>query len=130
MKFFAYYSNMKEGENEAKIFQGEQIKVKNFENLANQMLEVPFTIVDKSGKSHPMKYNVGFIGCDKNEENEIFPVTGWIVSHKKDNDKEKPRVENNHSDGSDNDEDVEIVAQSEEPFWLRNDPDELLMYYN
>ena len=130
LKFFAYYSNMKEGENEAKIFQGEQIKVKNFENLANQMLEVPFTIVDKSGKSHPMKYNVGFIGCDKNEENEIFPVTGWIVSHKKDNDKEKPRVENNHSDGSDNDEDVEIVAQSEEPFWLRNDPDELLMYVN
>ena len=71
------------------------------------MLEVPFTIIDKSGKSHPMKYNVGFIGCDKNDQNEILPVTGWIVSHKRDN--EKPREEKYQNDGSDNDEDVKII---------------------
>ena len=27
-----------------------------------------------------MKYSVGFIGCDQNKNNEVFPVTGWIVS--------------------------------------------------
>ena len=27
-----------------------------------------------------MKYKVGFIGCNKNDKNEVYPVTGWIVS--------------------------------------------------
>ena len=44
------------------------------------MLDVPFTIIDVYGKEYLMKYRVGLIGCDKNEKNEVFPVTGWIVS--------------------------------------------------
>ena len=27
-----------------------------------------------------MNYNVGFMGCDRNEKNEVFPVQAWVVS--------------------------------------------------
>jgi hypothetical protein len=27
-----------------------------------------------------MKYKVWFIGCNQNEENEVFPIQGWVVS--------------------------------------------------
>ena len=27
-----------------------------------------------------MKYKVGFVGCDQNENNQVFPIQGWIVS--------------------------------------------------
>jgi len=27
-----------------------------------------------------MKYKVGFIGCNQNQNKEVYPVTGWIVS--------------------------------------------------
>ena len=51
------------------------------ENLAAQQLIVPFTIehINKK-KKYNMKYKVGFFGCNQNEENEVFPVQGWIVS--------------------------------------------------
>ena len=29
---------------------------------------------------YSMEYKVGFIGCDINEKNEVYPVQGWIVS--------------------------------------------------
>ena len=77
LKFFAYYNS---GERKEDRFDGEEIKIKDFEDLANQMLIVPFTIVDINEKEYLMKYSVGFIGCDKNEKNEVFPVSGWIVS--------------------------------------------------
>ena len=37
-----------------------------------------------------MKYKVGFIGCNKNKNNEVYPVAGWIVSPniKEEDDKE------------------------------------------
>ena len=44
------------------------------------MLTVPFKIKDKQSREHFMKYTAGFIGCDQNEKNEVYPVTGWIVS--------------------------------------------------
>ena len=45
------------------------------------MLIVPFTIEDKdNGKTHLMKYKVGFVGCEQNQKNEVFPVQGWLVS--------------------------------------------------
>ena len=45
------------------------------------MLIVPFTIEDEdNGKTYLMKYKVGFVGCDQNEKNEVFPVQGWLVS--------------------------------------------------
>ena len=27
-----------------------------------------------------MKYKVGFVGCDQNDKNEVFPVQGWFIS--------------------------------------------------
>ena len=59
-----------------KRFNGNGIKVENFNDLASQIMTVNFDINDKI----LMEYKVGFIGCDKNEKNEIFPVQGWIVS--------------------------------------------------
>ncbi len=91
LNFFAYYSEVKledyddeeiEKNNvEVPRFLDDSIKVKHFEKLANQMLNVPFDIVDEvHKKTYNMKYSVGFIGCDQNKNNEVFPVTGWIVS--------------------------------------------------
>ena len=77
LDFFAYYSEVKENSN-VKRFMEKSIKVKNFDKLAQQILNVPFLIVSENG-SYKMKYRVGFIGCDQNERNEVFPVTGWIV---------------------------------------------------
>ena len=81
LNFFAYYSEVKEGLNEVPRFEEDSIKVDDFEKLANQMLVVPFNIVDDvHNKTYNMKYTVGFIGCDKNKKKEVFPVMGWIVS--------------------------------------------------
>ena len=45
------------------------------------MLIVPFTIKDLvHNKEYLMKYQVGFVGCDQNDKNEIYPVQGWLVS--------------------------------------------------
>ena len=81
LSFFAYYSEVDEFEKYVPRFEKDHIKVKEFNTLANQMLTVPFVIKDDvHNKEYKMKYNVGFIGCDQNKKNEVFPVTGWIVS--------------------------------------------------
>lgn len=77
LDFFAYYSEVN-GSSNVKRFMEKSIKVKDFDNLAQQMLNVPFLIVSGNG-SYKMKYRVGFIGCDQNKKKEVFPVTGWIV---------------------------------------------------
>ena len=74
LDFFAYKNN---GER----FSDKSLEVSNLNELAGQMLIVPFTIVEEiTNKEYKMKYNVGFFGCDQNEKNEVFPVQGWIVS--------------------------------------------------
>ena len=80
LNFFAY---LKEVDFSGKVprFENDQIKVEDFDKLANQMLVVPFTIEDKdNGKTYLMKYKVGFVGCEQNQKNEVFPVQGWLVS--------------------------------------------------
>ena len=80
LSFFAYYSEVKEYDEIIPPFKEDSIKVKDFEKLANQMLIVPFKIVnDLKNITYDMKYSVGFIGCDQNKKNEVFPVTGWFV---------------------------------------------------
>ena len=32
-----------------------------------------------------MEYQVGFIGCDQNKENEVFPVQGWLLRQRDEN---------------------------------------------
>ena len=78
LKFFAYYN---EKEYNGKRFNEDSIKVEDFNKLSNQMLIVPFTIIEEiTGKEYSMKYKVGFIGCDQNKEKEVYPVQGWLVS--------------------------------------------------
>ena len=80
LNFFAYYDKSDRRGN-VKRFEGDSIKVKDFKKLANQMLVVPFTIVDLvHKKEYLMKYKVGFVGCDQNEKYEVSPVQGWFVS--------------------------------------------------
>ena len=78
LDFFAYKKTFNE---KFEVFNTRSLKVTDFENMAGQMLIVPFTIIEQiTGKSYEMKYDVGFIGCDQNEKNEVIPVQGWIVS--------------------------------------------------
>ena len=81
LNFFAYYGMISHHNNKIEPFTGSELKVENFKKLANQMLIVPFTIKDLvHNKEYLMKYKVGFVGCDQNEKNEIYPVQGWLVS--------------------------------------------------
>ena len=81
LSFFAYFGEKSYFSNRIERFTGSELKVENFKKLANQMLVVPFTIKDLvHNKEYLMKYKVGFVGCDQNEKNEVFPVQGWLVS--------------------------------------------------
>ena len=74
LSFFAYYRNEER-------FMEDTIKVENFKKLANQMLIVPFKIVDEvHKKEYLMKYKVGFVGCEQNNKSEVYPIQGWLVS--------------------------------------------------
>ena len=79
LQFFAYL-NKKSFNDEIMPFTGDSLKVEDFKDLASQMLVVPFKIIDFYEKEFLMKYKVGFIGCDQNAQNEVFPIQGWIVS--------------------------------------------------
>ena len=79
LKFFAYSKRYSDGRYIK--FEKDTIKVEDFKTLANQMLIVPFTIEDEvHKKTYEMKYKVGFVGCDQNENKQVFPIQGWIVS--------------------------------------------------
>ena len=80
LDFFAYYKETDHRGN-IQIFDQKEIKVENFKKLANQMLIVPFKVIDLvHKKEYLMKYKVGFVGCDQNEKKEVFPIQGWLVS--------------------------------------------------
>ena len=73
LDFFAYINK--------KRFCDKSLKITKINDLAGQMLNIQFTIKEEiTGKTYNMKYKVGFIGCDQNEQKEVFPVQGWIVS--------------------------------------------------
>ena len=80
LKFFAYL-NRQNFHGEYIKFKEDRMKVEDFKYLADQMLIVPFTIVDEVNKvQYDVKYKVGFVGCDQNENKQVFPIQGWIVS--------------------------------------------------
>ena len=82
LNFFAYLNKRKAEKGEIKKFIDDSLKVEDFKDLASQLLIVPFKIIEvkNNNKEYLMKYKVGFVGCDQNEYNEVFPVQGWIVS--------------------------------------------------
>ena len=82
LHFFAYLNKKDRRSHKICRFTQDSIKVKDFKDLASQMLIVPFKIIEalNNNKEYLMKYKVGFVGCDKNEKNEVYPVQGWIVS--------------------------------------------------
>ena len=77
LDFFAYIKRRIDYE----PFESKELKVECFEDLCKQMLIVPFIIDDLvHKKTYLMKYKVGFVGCEQNEKNEVYPVQGWFVS--------------------------------------------------
>ena len=91
LKFFGYLCE-RDRKGKLKLFNQEKIEIDDFRKLSYQMVKVPVKIIDKvNQKEFNGKYEVGFIGCDKNEKNEVFPVKGWIFSilNKKKNEEEK-----------------------------------------
>ena len=80
LNFFAYL-NLKDFHGNVYAFKDDSMKVEKFNELANQMLVVPFTIEDVvHKKTYDMKYKVGFVGCEQNDKKEVIPVQGWFVS--------------------------------------------------
>ena len=77
LKFFGYLSERDDITGKLKIFNEEKIEIDDFRKLSYQMIKVPFKIIDEvNQKDYNAKYEVGFIGYDKNEKNEVFPVEG------------------------------------------------------
>ena len=86
-------------------FKDHHLSVIDFKKLPNQKLYVPFKIIDINNNGYSMKYKVGFIGCNKNNKNEVYPVTGWIVSPDTKDEKEE--------DGEEDDENlVKIIPNN------------------
>ena len=83
--FFAYFG----GEERYRTVNNRNIKLEDLNSLASQMLVVPFKIYNlKNNKNDEMKFYVGFFGCGMNNENEVYPVSGWLVSSMTKEDKE------------------------------------------
>ena len=82
LNFFAYLNKRETKNGKIKMFIEDSLKVEDFKDLASQLLIVPFKIIEvkNNNKEYLMKFKVGFVGCDQNEYNEVFPVQGWIVS--------------------------------------------------
>ena len=79
LKFFGFYE-IDQYNREYEIFDGDSIRIKDLDNLATQLLTAPFEIIDiVHKKTYKRQFKVGFVGCDINKQNEIFPVMGWCV---------------------------------------------------
>ena len=105
LDFFAYITS---GEGSYYPFKEDHLSVLDFKKLPNQRLTVPFKIIDSNKKEHLMKYKVGFIGCNKNNKNEVYPVTGWIVSP---NNKGEEDEENDENDDGNL---IQVISRDEE----------------
>ena len=78
LNFFAY---IKDKDDNVIEFKGKYITVSKFDKLLNQRLTVPFKVSEKGRKkNYNMCFKVGFIGCDQNNQKEVFPIEGWSVS--------------------------------------------------
>ena len=79
LDFFAYIKYNRTSDYER--FDSKELQVKEFKCLLNQMLIVPITIKEiVYNNTYLMKFKAGFVGCDQNNENEVFPVQGWFIS--------------------------------------------------
>lgn len=79
LKFFGFYE-IDQYSREYQIFDGNSIKIKDLDKLATQLLTAPFEIIDIVHKKlYKRQFKVGFVGCDINNRNEVFPVMGWCV---------------------------------------------------
>ena len=121
LKFFGYLSERDDMTGKLKIFNEEKIEIDDFRKLSYQMIKVPFKIIDEvHQKEYNAKYEVGFIGCDKNEKNEVFPVEGWIFSilnkkqNKKEEEQEKEEREKEEEEDDDDDEEKEKNSEEKE----------------
>ena len=84
--FLNFFSHI-ESDNGKQIYEfiEDSIKIKDFKKLTNQIVKVPFKVMDLvHNKTYDMNFKVGFAGCDINDKNEVFPVQGWWAYEGKD----------------------------------------------
>ena len=70
LNFFGFY---KEKHGKSPIFNDNDLKVSDFNQLANQMFD---TLVrdEIKNEEYYIKYLVGFVGYEQNERKEVFPI--------------------------------------------------------
>ena len=125
LKFFGYLCE-RDDKGKLKLFNQEKIEIDDFRKLSYQMIRVPVKIIDLvNQKEFNGKYEVGFIGCDKNKKNEVFPVKGWVFSilNKKKNEEEKIEEKEEKSGNEENEDEDE-----EEEEKISNEEELLNMY--
>ena len=83
--FLQFFSHIKSKDRKKTFeFKDESININDFELLSNQILRVPFILDDDvNKKKYNMNFEAGFVGCDQNENKEVFPVQGWWANEKK-----------------------------------------------
>ena len=82
--FLQFFSHIQSRDRKKTLeFKDESINISDFELLANQILKVPFILYDDVHKEkYNMNFKAGFVGCDQNENKEVFPVQGWWANEK------------------------------------------------
>ncbi len=53
-------------------FNEDSIKINDFKKLTNQIIKVPFKLIDVHNKTYEMNFKVGFAGCDINDKMKYF----------------------------------------------------------
>ena len=48
--------------------------------LISYMQEAKHIFLRNFKKQYLMKHKAGFLGCDQNDNKQVFPIQGWIVS--------------------------------------------------
>jgi ubiquitin-protein ligase len=84
--FLNFFSHIESNDGiEIYEFNEDSIKIKDFKRLTNQLIKVPFKLKDDvHNKVYDMNFKVGFVGCDQNDNKEVFPVQGWCAYEGKD----------------------------------------------
>ena len=76
LKFFGY---IKDEDGKLSYFSGNKIEGDEINNLPNQILNVPFKLIEKNGEIKDMIIEAGIFGCIQNEKKEVSLGIGWLV---------------------------------------------------
>ena len=76
LKFFGYIKY----DDSLIRFLDDKIEGDLLNKFPNQILNIPFIIEKEDGTKKNMKFEAGFFGCEQNDEKEVYPIMGWLVT--------------------------------------------------